>query len=589
MPPHSHNIEVEPTTKKASMRSFFKLIFEVSPRKIIFILGLSLSLVQAVTSILIPKFMGTMIDTSHLNNINSRMIILLAIAFALQLIFGAVGTFILKCFGEKTVANLREKILNHLLILPVKYFDNTKSGDSASRLVNDTTLIKELITDQLPSFITGMITLIGSVIILFLTDAKMAAIILIGVPLIILTVSPVMFLMVKLGRKVQKATADLMAQASEKFSEIRLIKFSNGVDNEKKLGQKTITEIYKLGVKDARYSSIMAPLITSVMMIIFVIILGYGAIRVQHGTLTSGTLVAFLLYLFNIIFPVAGFASFFSMSAKVSGSTARIQELLTMPTEDLVHGKKIAIDNLALNLSNVSFGYKKNKNVIDDISIEAKPNSIIAFAGPSGGGKTTILSLIERFYQPSGGAITIGAYDINELNLECWRQQIGYVSQDNAILAGSIRDNLVYGLQTPVSDEKLWECLGLAYADDFVQEFPQQLDTEVGERGVKLSGGQKQRLTIARAFLRDPKLLLLDEATANLDAQSENMVQRALKKLMKDRTTIVVAHRLSTISDADNIYFIEKGKITGQGKHQDLLQSHELYKKFVREQLLTGY
>ncbi|MDR1781592.1 MAG: ABC transporter ATP-binding protein/permease [Bacilli bacterium] len=576
----------EHNKEKIPFSSFLKLIFKVSPNKFIFIGGLLLSLVQATTSILIPKFTGNLIDTSHLNNLNKNIIIILAITFLAQLIFGALGNFIIRCFGERTVANLRIKIWNHLLLLPVSYFDNTKSGDSASRLTNDTSLIKELISEQFPNFISGIITLIGSVVILFITDWKMSTIMLIGVPLVILIIAPIMVRLVKLGKQTQKATAELNGEASEKLAEIRLMKFSNGINYERNLGKKIINNIYKFGVKDAKFGSIMGPLMTSTMMIIFVVILGYGAIRVQHGTLSSGQLVSFLLYLFNIIVPVASFAGFFSLLAKVNGSTARIQEILALEPEDFNKGKIIDIANKELSLNDVNFSYNKKKQTLKDINIKAKPNSIIAFVGPSGGGKSTIFSLIERFYDINQGSITIGDYDINEINLDYWRQQIGYVSQENAILAGSIRENMTYGLDENVSDDKIWECLRLAYADNFVREFPQQLDTEVGERGVKLSGGQKQRIAIARAFLRDPQLLLLDEATANLDAQSENMVQEALKNLMKNRTTIVAAHRLATISDADNIYFIEKGKITGSGKHEELLKSHKLYQKFVKEQII---
>ena len=209
---------------------------------------------------------------------------------------------------------------------------------------------------------------------------------------------------------------------------------------------------------------------------------------------------------------------------------------------------------------------------------------MIAFAGPSGGGKSTIFSLIERFYQPVNGVIKLGDYNIEDINLSYYRSQIGFVSQDSAIMAGTVRDNLTYGLEGYYSDKQLWDVLEMAYAKTFVEEMPNQLETEVGERGSKISGGQKQRLAIARAFLRNPKILMLDEATANLDSESEAMVQKALEKLMKDRTVLVIAHRLSTIVDSDRIYFIEKGMITGNGNHLELVKSHKTYAKYVAEQ-----
>lgn len=212
---------------------------------------------------------------------------------------------------------------------------------------------------------------------------------------------------------------------------------------------------------------------------------------------------------------------------------------------------------------------------------------MIAFAGPSGGGKSTIFALLERFYEPTSGRLLIGDQPIADIDLQNWRAQIGYVSQDSAVFAGTIRENLQYGLGRTLSEEELWQGLALAYADQFVQEFPEKLETQIGERGVKLSGGQKQRIAIARAFLRDPKLLMLDEATASLDSQSEEKVQRALDHLMEGRTTLVIAHRLSTIVDADQIYFIEKGTITGQGTHAQLINNHPLYAVYVNEQMIN--
>lgn len=221
------------------------------------------------------------------------------------------------------------------------------------------------------------------------------------------------------------------------------------------------------------------------------------------------------------------------------------------------------------------------------MSFEAAPNSVIAFAGPSGGGKSTIFSLLERFYEPDSGSITIGDTPVSSLKLADWRRQIGLVGQDAAIMSGTIRYNLTYGLSGSFSDDQLWTVLEMAYATDFVKAMPHQLDTEVGERGIKVSGGQHQRIAIARAFLRDPKILMLDEATASLDSESEMMVQRALDKLMVNRTTLVIAHRLSTITDANEIYFIEDGRVSGHGTHQQLVATHPLYREYVQNQLST--
>lgn len=261
-----------------------------------------------------------------------------------------------------------------------------------------------------------------------------------------------------------------------------------------------------------------------------------------------------LINQFQIMSPVIIISQFFNELSKTSGSTQRINEMLNEPEEIAQDEQNVDITNKELKLEHVDFSYEDGKQILHDINVQAKPNTVVAFAGPSGGGKSTISSLIERFYKPTAGEITIGGENIDEISLENWRKQIGLVGQNSAVMPGTIRENLLYGLKREVNDDELWQALDMAYAKNFVQEMDDQLDTQIGERGIKLSGGQRQRIAIARAFLRNPKILMLDEATASLGSESEAMVQKALSSLMKDRTTLVIAHRLSTIVDADTIF-----------------------------------
>ena len=565
---------------------FLHLINSVNPKKALFLLGMLLSLVTSGASLIVPQLTKNLVNTSGLSKIDSKMLIVLILAFLIQLGFGTIGGYILRYVGETSVKTLRDKLWAHLLKLPVDYFDNHKSGESSSRLVNDTSVIKDLITSQFPNFITGAIQLVGSMIILFFMDWKMAALMFSIVPIVALILLPIGRIMSKLGRKLQATTAEFNADVSEKMSEVRLIKSSNGEEFEKVTGGNLIDKIFTVGVKNAKVESILQPIMTTAMLGVFVGILGYGAVRIQQGTLSSGSLVAFLLYLFNIITPVASFATFFSQVQKAMGSTERIQEILNTEPETTT-GNAVDVEGETITASNLDFSYDENHQILHDVSFEAKPNTVVAFAGPSGGGKSTIFSLLERFYQPDNGSIIVGDHDINHIDLGNWRSQIGYVSQDSAVFAGSIRDNLQYGLDKTLTDDELWHGLSLAYADGFVHGFPEQLDTQIGERGVKLSGGQKQRIAIARAFLRDPKILMLDEATASLDSESEEKVQRALDQLMVGRTTLVIAHRLSTIVDADQIYFIENGTVTGHGTHKEMMKDHELYAQYVNEQVVN--
>ena len=568
-------------------RDFMHLISSVNPKKGLFILGMLLSLVTSGASLIVPQLTKGLVDTSGLSKIDGKMLAVLILAFLIQLGFGTVGGYILRYVGESSVKTLREKLWAHLLNLPVDYFDDHKSGETSSRLVNDTSVIKDLITSQFPNFITGAIQLVGSMIILFFMDWRMASLMFGIIPIFVLILLPIGRIMSRLGRKLQAATADFNADASEKLSEVRLIKSSNGETFEKTTGGNLIDNIFKVGIKDARVEAVLQPIMTTAMLGIFVGILGYGAVRIQQGTLSSGSLVAFLLYLFNIITPVASFATFFSQVQKAMGSTERIQEILNTEPEVATTGKSVDVEGQTITAAHLDFSYDTDKQILHDVSFEATPNTVIAFAGPSGGGKSTIFSLLERFYQPDDGTILIGKQDIRDIDLASWRSQIGYVSQNSAVFAGSIRDNLQYGLDKQLTDDQLWHGLELAYADEFVHNFPDQLDTQIGERGVKLSGGQKQRIAIARAFLRDPKILMLDEATASLDSESEEKVQRALDQLMVGRTTLVIAHRLSTIVDADQIYFIENGSVTGHGTHQELMKGHALYAEYVKEQVVN--
>lgn len=547
-----------------------------------------MSLVTIGASLIVPQLTKSLVNSSGLSHINTGMIVILVLAFAAQLGFGTIGGFLLRYVGETAVKTLREKLWAHLLRLPVGYFDDHKSGESSSRVVNDTSVIKDLVTSQFPSFITGAIQLVGSMVILVLMDWKMAAIMFSAVTIFALIMFPVGRVMSRIGRQLQKATAGFNADVSEKLSEIRLIKSSNGEQYERTSGRKLIDSIFKLGIKDAKVEAVLQPIMMTAMLVLFVGVLGYGAVRVQAGTLTSGDLVAFLIYLFNIIAPVATFAPFFAQVTKAMGATERIQEMLDTPVESNtnadatldVTGKTITADNL-------TFSYDGENSILHEVSFKAAPNTVIAFAGPSGGGKSTIFAMLERFYNPSAGQIKIGDQDISQIDIANWRSQIGFMSQDSAVFAGTIKDNLQYGLNRELTDDELWHGLELAYADQFVKEFPEQLATEIGERGVKLSGGQKQRIAIARAFLRDAKILMLDEATASLDSQSEEKVQQALDHLMQGRTTLVIAHRFSTIVDADQIYFIEHGHVTGHGTYSEMINTHPLYAEYVSEQVVN--
>ncbi len=575
------------TDQKNTLKPFFSLILSTKIPKLALAIGLIGSLVTTLVGLTIPLLTREMVDGFSLESLNTMLIVIIIIVFILQAVTDGISMYALAYVGQKIVARLREKMWFKLLRLPVRYFDKNTSGETVSRVVNDTGIVKDLISQHFPQFISGIITIIGAVIILFIMDWKMTLLMLIAVPITVLFMIPLGSRMSKISRGLQDETARFTGNVQQTLSEIRLMKASNAERTEETKGITGIDKLFSYGLREGRIFALIAPLMYLVVMVVIVVIIGYGGIRVADGTMTTGSLVAFLLYLFQIIFPITTFTMFFTQLQKSKGATERIIDILKIDVEAGQEGIEMDISNQAVHVNNVSFSYSEEEPVLKQISFDVEPGMMVAFAGPSGGGKTTMFGLLERFYEPSSGEIFIGETPIIELSMNSWRSQIGYVSQDSPMMVGTIRENLCYGLEDreDITDDRLWEVAKMAYADQFIKEFPKGLDTEVGERGVKLSGGQRQRIAIARAFLRDPKILMMDEATASLDSQSEGIVQQALARLMEGRTTFVIAHRLSTIVNANKIIFIEAGQITGIGTHQELVQSHDLYREFAEQQL----
>lgn len=545
-------------------------------------MGILLGFISTGANLFVPQLAQKLIN--NFKSISPTLAILTVVIFIAGLITSALSGLLLGIFGENVVSKLRKQLWQKLLKIPVKYFDDVKTGEISSRLVNDTSQVKDLLASTLPNAMTSLLQFVGALVIMLAMDWRMTLLMFVAVPLVILVMLPVMNQSRKIGRVRQDELAKFASDSTDVLGEVRLVKSSNGEEHELAKGNRRIDNLYHVGRKEALINSVTQPITNMLMMIMFLGILGYGAIRVMNGAMTMGALVSFLMYLFQIISPIVVISQLFNNMAKTSGATERIQQILAEPEEFVADKAEKDIASAPLKFENVDFAYEEGKPVLRDVSFATKPNAMVAFAGPSGGGKSTIFSLIERFYQPTGGKILIGEENIENVNLAKWREQIGLVSQDAAVMPGTIRDNLTYGLRREVSDEELWDALRMAYADGFVSEMEDQLETEIGERGIKLSGGQRQRIAIARAFLRDPKILMLDEATASLDAESEAMVQKALGDLMQGRTTLVIAHRLSTIADADIIYFIENGTVSGAGTHQELLKTTPLYAQYVKDQ-----
>ena len=579
--------QMDKSIEKKGLKPFISLIQATKIPKLALIFGLIGSIITMIVGLSIPLLTRELVDGFSVEALSVTLIIIIFVVFVLQAVVDGISTYLLALVGQRIVASLRERMWFKLIRLPVSYFDKQASGESVSRVVNDTGIVKNLISQHFPQFITGIITIVGSIVILIIMDWKMTLLMIIAIPITFAIMMPLGSRMAKVSKGMQDETANFSGGIQQTISEVRLMKSSTAETEEEKKGLAGIKNLYRYGLKEAKIFALIGPSIYTIMMLVIVAIIGYGGIRVAEGSMSTGSLVAFLLYLFQIIYPITSFAMFFTELQKAKGATERIIEILEISEEPGQEGIDKDIANESVHVKNVSFAYEEGEPILKNVTFDARPGEMVAIAGPSGGGKTTLFSLLERYHEPTTGEILIGDTPIHKLSNVSWRSQIGYVSQESAMMAGTIRDNLTYGLSNAesITDEQLWKVAEMAYADTFIKTFAKGLDTEVGERGVKLSGGQRQRINIARAFLRDPKILMLDEATASLDSQSEHAVQEALTRLMEGRTTFVIAHRLSTIVDADKIIFIEKGEVTGSGTHQELIDNHELYRKFAQQQL----
>lgn len=571
--------------QSSAFRSFLKLLKMLKWPIGITILALVLSLLETVAGLIVPLVTKDLVDSLTTALFDWKMITLLFFVFIAQAITGGVSFYLLTYIGETVVADLRHKLWHKVLRLPVTYYDQHETGATMSRITQDTSTLKQLITQHMVQIISGVISIIGAVVLLFFIDWKMTLILLTSVPISLLIVMPLGRMMHKIAVSTQKEMASFSGLLGRILSDIRLVKSYNAEQIEDERGGKAIHSLFRFGLKEAKIQAIISPIMTLIMMGVLVVILGYGGSQVAKGSLTAGELVAIIFYLFQIVVPFAQIASFFTSFQKAMGATERIQDIFSMESENPAGMKLTAND--VITFKNVSFGYGADQQVLQDISFTTKPGSVTALVGPSGGGKTTIFSLMERFYTPTSGSICIGDTSIHAISLEEWRRKIGYVSQESPLLTGSILHNITYGMQEQPAMELIIKAAQDANALQFIEELSEGFDTEVGERGIKLSGGQRQRIAIARALLHNPEILLLDEATSNLDSGSEIYVQEALQRLMAGRTTLIIAHRLATILHAEQILFIEKGVVTGRGKHDELLNAHPLYREFAQGQGLS--
>jgi subfamily B ATP-binding cassette protein MsbA len=563
---------------------YIRLLRYVRPyrgRLILALVALSFGTLVGLTMPLIVRGVVDVVFVERNLPLLNRFVALLTLIFLVQAIFSFVNRYYMAYVGERVVADLRQQVYHHLMKLSLRFFADRRTGEIVSRVTNDVTTLQAAVTDNLVSLVQQTLMLVGGIFFLFWLDWRLTSVILMGIPLVTLT-------MVYLGRKIRQAATivqDRLAESSavveESIGGIRIVKSFAREPYEISRFNTKIEETFWAALRRVKISAILAPMIGFMAFMSITVTLWFGGYEVIAGRLSPGGLIAFIIYTMLVAGPVAAFSSLYSQFQAALGATERLFELLDLQPDLTDAPDAYSLPEIIgqVEFKQVNFEYDSSFPVLHDILLKVEPGQVVALVGPSGAGKTTLVNLIPRFYDVTAGCVTIDGHDICQVTLDSLRRQIGIVPQETALFSDTIGENIRYG-KLEATQAEIEAAARAANAHDFIVMMPQGYNTRVGERGIKLSGGQRQRVAIARAILKDPRILILDEATSSLDSESEQLVQEALDLLMKSRTTFVIAHRLSTIVNADWILVLESGRIIEQGSHTELLNRTDgIYRK----------
>ena len=500
----------------------------------------------------------------------------------------AVRFYFVSWLGERTVADIRLAVHRNLLRLSPGFFEENRPAEITSRITVDTTIIEQVVGTTVSVALRNLVMGIACAVILFFLAPKLAGLLLLGVPLVVIPLTIV-------GRKVRSVSvqsqdriADVGTVTSEVLGAMKIVHAFNQQGRERSRFTEAVEKVFATAKKRMLLRAVMTAIVIFLMFGSIIMIIWQGAVDVSAGRMSGGTIAAFVLYGGLLAGAFGALSEVYGDLLRAAGASERISELLEAEPEIKAPANPVALPNPPrgeVRFENVTFHYptRRETSALDDFSLVVRPRERLAVVGPSGAGKTTLFQLVERFYDPQQGRILIDGVDLRDADPADVRERIAMVPQDMTLFAASARDNLRYG-NWEASEEQLWDAARDAHADEFLRILPDGLDTFMGEGGARLSGGQRQRIAIARALLRDAPILLLDEATSALDAESERLVQDALDRLMKDRTTIVIAHRLATVRAADRIVVMDKGRIVEEGTHASLTERKGLYARLARLQ-----
>ena len=562
------------TTNKVSFRWAFKEF--IWPRIRIVSFGLFLILIRSLSGLVLPYASKNLID-EVIPSKDIQELTNLLVVVCVALLFQSVSSFsltrLLSVEAQHLISILRANVQQKLLKLPISFFDNNKSGTLVSRVMTDVEGVRNLVGTGLVQLIGGSITAIISLVILIKINGQMTLFVFFPVLVFAIIALKAFKYIRPIFRARGKINAEVTGRLTETLNGIRVIKGFNAEEHEKIVFEKGVEELYNNVKKSLTATAFTTSSSTFLLGLASAGIMGMGGYFIMNNTMTYGEFISFTLFLGFMIAPIIQISNIGSQLTEAFAGLDRTEELMNIPEENDIEKRflKLNIINGNISFKNISFSYNDQAEVLNSISFEAPKGSVTALVGSSGSGKSTIAGLVMAFLNPTSGQVLIDGIDLSKVDLKSFRSQLGVVLQDDFLYEGTIKENILFP-RPEATEKELLEAVKGAYVNEFTDRFVNGLDTVIGERGVKLSGGQRQRISIARALLAKPKIVILDEATSNLDTQSEAFIQKSLAVLMKDRTTFVIAHRLSTIQKADQILVIEDGNIVERGKHKELIK-----------------
>lgn len=577
-------IDHDPNKSKVSTsiwKLYGRLLTYVWPHRKPLLAAMLAIVVVSALSFIIPQFSRIVVDDIIPNRTYADLWWVGAGVIVSAVLMGCadyVSSFMMSVVGQRTIYDIRNHLYRHVQDLSLSYFENRQTGDLMSRATNDVNTLQQLITSGSVEIIKDLLVFFVILIYMFYADWPLTAALALTFPVMIYMTR---FFATRIRwaySDVQKQAARVNSHLQETFSSMKLIKSFSKEGYEMERFSRRNRKSMEANITAVRYWSSFAPLIEVMNYLGLAVILVLGSWRAISNQLTVGELVAFLVYLRLLQQPIRRFTRIVNVVQQAAAASERIFEILDTKSEivEKENAHKLEVFSGHVELRGVTFSYDGGRTVLNDVSIGLQPGRTVALVGPSGAGKSTVASLIVRFYDPRQGAVLFDGIDIRELTLNSLRSHIGIVSQEVLLLNGTIRDNIAYGVDG-AAEETIERAARLANAHEFISAFPDGYDTQIGERGVKLSGGQRQRISIARALIKNPRLLILDEATSSLDTESEHLIQEALARLLKERTCLVIAHRLSTIMTADRIFVLDEGAVAESGTHAELLRAGRLY------------